>query len=280
MSADFSYKSDDYDKQTQRFVIPLYVKDELNTYVFSSTGSLVTYKGHHYILFAAHALEDDIEFEKLNTFGTDGNFLPLARIAIGYQIFKEQDIGVVDCFNQRLENKNYFDLEEKSLIGFEKKHFAWTGFPVSQCISKVVHNSISSDTLRDKYIHSDVGGTFFKNARYFTIISKINTNNNIEITGSYNRNNTSLKYKGLVSTGPHPQGMSGGALYYFSKKQNLKPNLEDSFRFAGIGLKYRKDNTIFGVPAFKIIELLERLNEENPLQINIASNTEMTWNDE
>lgn len=278
MSSDFIYKSDDYDRQSQRFVIPLYIKDDLDNYEFSSTGTLIKYKDHRYIVFAAHALDGNVEFERLHTFGADGQFYQIRSFAIGHQVFKEQDVAIVDCFNQEIENKNYFNLDKKSLLGFEKRAFAWTGFPASQSISRKIHRSSTQETLKNKYVYLDEGGSYFKNARYFTIISKIKTNNNIEITGKYDPKNINLKYKGDVSMGPHPKGMSGGAMYYFSKNQTLKSSLDDTFRFAGIGIEYKKDKTIVGVPASKITELIEIFNKKNPLQFVLAPNFEMDQN--
>lgn len=271
----FTYQSDDYEKQSQRFVIPLYIKDELGNYEFSSTGTLAKYKEHHYILFAAHALCGGVEFDKVHTFGVDGQFHQIRNFAIGHQIFKEEDIVVVDCFNQAIEGKNYFNLDKKSLIGFEKKEFAWTGFPVSQSISRKVDRSKTQESLKNRYIHNDESGSYFKNARYFTIVSKLKTNNNIEITGKYERKNAILKYQGNVSTGPHPKGMSGGAMYYFAKNRVLKPSLDDTFRFAGIGLEYKKDNTIIGLPRIKVIELMEIFGKDSPLKFSLASDIEM-----
>lgn len=268
-----SYQSDSYDRQSQRFVIPLYSKDELGNYQFSSTGTLAKYKGHHYILFAAHALIG-VDFENIYTFGFDGDFYQILSFAIGHQVFEDEDLVVVDCFNQVLEDKNYFNLDETNLKGFEKKGFAWTGFPVSKSKSKKIHRNSSKENLANKFVYIDESGNYFKNARYFTIISKIHKNNNIEITGEYKREKVNLKYQGDVSTGPHPQGMSGGPMYFFSKNQVLKNDLDETFRFAGIGIEYRKDNTIVGVPRIKVIELIEKFDEDNPLQFSLITENE------
>ena len=75
--------------------------------------------------------------------------------------------------------------------------------------------------------------------------------------------------------GPHPKGMSGGAMYFFSKNQILKSSIDDTFRFAGIGIEYRKDNTIIGVPSREIIELMETFDKDNPLQFQLAPNVEI-----
>jgi hypothetical protein len=64
--------------------------------------------------------------------------------------------------------------------------------------------------------------------------------------------------------------MSGGAMYFFSKNQNLKASLDDTFRFAGIGIEYKKDSTIIGVPRQKIVELIERFDVENPIKLNLV----------
>ncbi|WP_318468309.1 hypothetical protein [Photobacterium leiognathi] len=273
MSNKFTYQSDDYDQQSQRFVIPLYIKDELGNYEYSSTGTLVRSKGHHFIIFAAHALDGVVEFKDVYTFSSDGDFYQIMSFAIGHQVFEEEDIVIVDCFNRVLENKNYFNLDIKSMNGFDKKHFAWTGFPTSKSKSKKVHKSSSKEALVNKFVYIDETGNYFKNAKYFTIISKVLTNNKIKISGVYDRKGVNLKYQGDVSMGPHPQGMSGGAMYFFSKNQILKSSIEDTFRFAGIGIEYKKDNSIIGVSRLKIIELIEKFDSENPMQFKLVQNS-------
>jgi hypothetical protein len=62
-----NYQSDNYGRQAQRFVIPLYIKDNLGTYHYSSTGTFIKYNEHHYIIFAAHALEKNIIINDIYT---------------------------------------------------------------------------------------------------------------------------------------------------------------------------------------------------------------------
>ncbi|MBH3399788.1 hypothetical protein I5S60_09395 [Pseudomonas fluorescens] len=265
----FKYQSDDYDRNAQRHVIPLYIKDDLGNYVFSSTGTLAKYNGHHYVLFAAHALAGGVSMDRLYTFMADGAFYRVCENAIGYQVFEQEDIAIIDCFNEAFDGKNYFNLNLSSLSGFDKNHFAWIGFPASKSKSKQIHNSKSQESLVKQYIEDGEDGRYFKNAKYFSICSRIITNNNLEITGKYVRQNTNLKYGGPVSMAPHPAGMSGGAMYFFAKNQKLKSSIDDTFRFAGIGIEYRKDNKIVGVPKVKLIELLERFDETNPLSFEL-----------
>lgn len=261
MDSNFTYQSDNYDRQSQRFVIPLYIKDELESYEYSSTGTLVRYKGHHFIIFAAHALGGGVPFESVYIFGTDGGFHQVKSFAIGHQVFEKEDIVIVDCFNQAFENKNYFNIDIKIMNGFDKKHFAWTGFPVSKVKSKKVHKSNTQETLKNKFVYVDESGNYFKAAKYFTIISKISSDNKIQISGGYDRKNANLKYQGDVSMGPHPQGMSGGAMYFFSKNQTLKASLDDTFRFAGIGIEYKKDNSIIGVSRLRSLTRHQKPNQ-------------------
>ncbi len=271
MKHNFSYQSDDYDRQTQKFVVPLYIEDDLKNYNYSSTGTLVKYNGHHYIIFAAHALTDNETIDNICLFLTSGEFIKIRENAIGYQIFKDEDIVLVDFFNQYFEGKNYFNLNETHLNGFEKQIFAWTGFPASKSKSKKVHHTKSNKTLQNQYVVSDITGDYFTNANYFTILSRLIKNNEKIITGKYNRENMILKYKGKVTLAPYPAGMSGGAMYFFAEGQTLRDNLDDTFRFAGIGIEYnRNDNTIVGVSREKIINLLEQFDKDNPLLFHLV----------
>ena len=269
-----SYQSDSYDRQAQRYVIPLYIRDELGSFHYSSTGTLVKYNGHHYIIFAAHALAGNIDFENIYNFDKEGKFYKVKEYAIGHQIFKDDDIVIVDYFNQVLDKKNYFNLNINSLLGFERKLFAWTGFPSSKSKSKKIHKTKSPEALKNQYVHTDENEGYFTNVSYLTIISKLKSCNKIQITGEYDRKNTSLKYKGKVSTAPHPQGMSGGAMYFFAKKQELKNSLDETFRFAGIGIEYKNNGKIIGVSKDKIIKLIEIFDKENPLTLHLENDFE------
>lgn len=267
--SDFQYQSDSFDRQSQRFVIPLYIKDEVGNYHYSSTATLVLYNNSHYLIFASHALDSGVDINKVAFLGTDGVFIDLISLAIGYRIFKEDDLVIVDCFNRRMDGKNYFVINKTfSFNGFDKKHFSWTGFPQGWCKSKVIHHSKSADTIvKDNIVDSN--GLYFKNARYFTIVSKLLSFNKIEITGKYDQKKIELKYKGAVSKGPSPQGMSGGAMYFFSHEQKLKDDIDSTFLFAGIGLRYKKDGTISGLSRYRVIDLLDQYDNESPLVMEL-----------
>lgn len=267
MNKEFKYKSDDYDRQKQRFIIPLYIKDKLGNYNYSSTGTFIKYKVNHYLVFASHALNDNLSIEDIFLFNNEGNLEQIIKDSCGYKIFLEDDIVIVDYFNIAFNGKNYFNLNINNLVGFNKNYFGWIGFPISKTksLAKVIHKTKSSETLKKDFIHIDEKGTFFKNTEYFSIISRLMPSNKNTIQGKYDRRKVNLKYAGDISMGPHPKGMSGGAMYFFTKNERLKDTLDDTFRFAGIGLEY-KDNIIKGISKDRIIELLIIFNEDNPLQ--------------
>ncbi|MCB6147312.1 hypothetical protein LI313_02305 [Proteus mirabilis] len=269
--SEFKYQSDSYDRQSQRFVIPLYIKDEIGDYHFSSTGTFIIYNKSHYIVFAAHALERSDDINNIAMLGIDGLFIDLIDISLGYRIFEDDDLVIVDCFNNIVDGKNYFLLKDKpSFIGFDKKHFAWTGFPQSWCKVKIIHRTKKPESIIKEIFVNNEDGNFLKNARYFTILSKVKLFNKKEITGNYSIKNVDLKYKGPVNKGPNPQGMSGGAMYFFSKGQVLKDNINSTFLFAGIGLSFQKDGTITGISRDRVIELLKQFNKESPLVFEIS----------
>ncbi|HBM9256302.1 TPA: hypothetical protein L0X66_000597 [Citrobacter freundii] len=268
MKSEFNYQSDSFDRQSQRFVIPLYISDELGNFHFSSTATLVFFKGHHYIIFAAHALGDKNNINDVAIFGYDGELIKLSDISIGYDVFSDDDIVVVDCFNVRMDGKNYFILDSKfSLNGFDKHHFSWTGFPSSWCKTKVIHKTKKAETLANDNVIEQQDGKYFINAKYFSIVSKIKSFNNVEISGEYNRKKIELKYKGLVSMGPSPEGMSGGAMYFFSNNQKLKDNIDDTYLFAGIGLEFKSGNVISGISRHRVLEILNSLDNEVSIDI-------------
>lgn len=269
MSNNFTYQSNEFERQAQRFVIPLYIQDELGGYRFSSTATLARYNGRYYILMAAHALDGGASLEQFYFFQTDGQFFQLTEIASSHAVYKQDDLIVIGCFNVALDGKNYFNLNEDKLIGFEKNHFSWTGFPSSMCKTKKVHSSKSSEGLKQQFVTEEGGQIYFKSAKYFTIDSKFKGRNALNITGVYDRKNAELKYKGSVTTGPSPEGMSGGAMYQFAKGKKLKDSLDDSFRFIGIGVEYKKDNRIIGISKPRVISLIKQLEDNNPIDLEM-----------
>lgn len=269
--SEFHYNSDDFDRQAQRFVVPLYTKDELGNYYYDSTGTLVQRNGIHFVIFAAHALVfnrctiNDIYF-----LFADGTFVPILQYARGYKVLIDEDIVIVDWFNTRLESKNYFNLDKKfSFLGIYRDRFKWIGFPVSKTKTKGIHNSKSKESICSENTTTLESGKYFTKQSYFQILSPLLAFNDKYIKGIYEAKNVRLKYNQNTTTGPAINGMSGGAMYFFSFHQIVYPNLENSFVFAGIGLEHIQKKEIVGISRFKVINLIDNYLDENPLTFNL-----------
>ncbi len=259
----FYYQSDSFDRQSQRFIVPLYIEDEIGNLLFSSTGTFVKYNGLHYVIFAAHALEKArCNFDSVFIFCTDGTRRKLGESALYHKIYKEDDIVIVGYGCAAFDLKNYFDLNLGIMIGFEERIFGWTGFPSSKVKAKVIHRTKKNETLANTFVYRDKEQNYYTNCRYFTIYSKIIDININFITGMYDPKKVKLKYDKNATQGVHPEGMSGGPMYFFKKDAQLGHSIEDTFRLAGIGIEYRKNKTIVGVAKPKIIDLINDFQEK------------------
>lgn len=266
----FHYQSDDYERQAQRFVLPLFIKDELGNYKQSSTGTFVKYNEiHHYVIFAAHALDNGCDVNDVYFMTPDGTFIQLVENAFGYKIFGEDDIVLVDFLNVSFSHKNYFNLNvinECSVPDF----FCWTGFPLSQSKAKEVHHTKKPESLKKSMVHKDESGHYFTKIKYLTVISPRISFDEKYLIGKYAERNVSFKYKGNVVNPPSLGGMSGGAMYFTNAEYELKDNLDDTFIFAAIGIELKRDNSIIGVSRDRIIELIDSYNESSPISLSMS----------
>lgn len=273
MNNEFNYKSNDYDRQSQRFVIPLYIKDGLGNYKQSSTATLVRYNNvHHYAIFAAHALEGGIDIRNVFHFSSDGSCYQLIQHAIGYKVFEEDDIVLVDFFNQRFDLKNYFNLDiEEMPNGVSSNFFCWTGYPLSQSKKKDIHNTKSPESLIAEMVHNDESGSYITKIKYLTINSETVSFDNFCIKGFLARKGSVVsKNKGLLSKPPSLAGMSGGAMYFSNLEKKLSSTLDDTFFFAGIGVEHRVDGSIVGVSRYRILQLIKSFDESNPILFSLC----------
>lgn len=257
------YNSDEFDRQSQRFSIPLYIKDEIGNLHFSSTGTFVKYNGNHYIIFAEHALKNARRgFDSVYVFYTDGTRKKLGEHALYYKVYQKDDIVIVGYGSGKFDLKNYFDLNLDDIVGFEEGLFHWTGFPSSKAKLKVIHKTRKDETLANNFVRTYGEQNYFYNCKYITIKSRIKSFDYNFITGTYDPEKVTYKYNKSSTQGPSPEGMSGGPMYFFKKGAQLGVTIEDTFRFAGIGIEYRKDKTIVGVAKKKIIDLICDFQEE------------------
>lgn len=105
--ANFQYNPNEYLRQAQRHIIPLYKKDELGHYNFSSTGTFVMYNGRYFLIGALHALDKkDENIENLYSFDSDsdsGNFHQIIHEAISCKKIDEKyDLFIIDFFNKKM----------------------------------------------------------------------------------------------------------------------------------------------------------------------------------
>jgi hypothetical protein len=49
----------------------------------------------------------------------------------------------------------------------------------------------------------------------------------------------------------------------------LKDSLDDSFRFIGIGIEYKKDNRIIGISKPRVISLIKQSEDKNPIDLEM-----------
>lgn len=272
MYNEFRYQSNDYERQSQRFVLPLFIKDELGNYNQSSTATLVRVNHvHHYAIFAAHALAGGIDINDVFYFSPDGLFYQLIEHSFGFKVFENDDIVLVDFFNQSFELKNYFNLDSDEIPnGISLDFFCWTGFPLSQSKKKEVHNTKSPNSLIAEMVHSDESGNYIKKIKYLSIASKTISFDHDFIKGFHSRKEIELKYKGKLSKSPSLAGMSGGAMYFTNLEQKLANTLDDTFVFAGIGTEHRVDDSIVGVSRYRVLQLIKSFDESNPVNFSLV----------
>ncbi len=259
------YKSNNYQRNAQRHLFPLYYKDELDNIHFSSTITLLTYKDNYFFIFAAHALTNNMKsLERFGIFRTDGTFNDIHTLCENFIIYQEEDI-VICKMKEREYLKHYFDLEEDDDdIKFHNSFFAWIGFPIRKA-TKYYHNSMSSPENIKKTISILPDGIpKFNNAKYLIIYSKSSETLENKLTGYFDNKNVDYKYEGKKSQGYSLKGMSGGALYsipeYIKSQEGLTNN--DKFKFLGIGLEYNKNNQLIkGTPRHIIKSLINDFME-------------------
>lgn len=282
MNKDFKYDSDEFEKQAQRFIIPLYLKDELGNYQYSSTGTYVEYNDKFYLICAAHAISDKESVEDLHWLSPTGEMVGILSQSFYHKIFKEDDIIIVDYFNERYADRNYFNLNHTVSYGELNNYFLdrfyWIGFPNSWSNLKKISRTKKSETLKESNFHIDENGIYAKNAKYFMMGALgVKPNNNDEVKGAIQTKNLPLKYKGTISNGPKLEGMSGGAFFttiLTTTAHHEFESVKKSFIFLGIGVERSKDDIVKGVSKKRLIEILNEYLFEHPLEFKIVDSNE------
>lgn len=252
------YKANEYYRQAQRYIYPLYKKGEFGGYIFSSTATFVTHKKQYFCIFAAHALEvNEKTLEKIGFLTTDGSFVSLAEACKSHKIYENHDV-VICAADTPFESRNHFDLDPKpSDSEFNTTAFGWIGFPQKKAL-KTIHPSKSTpDKIVGHLSIADDGQLMWNHANFLIIGAEIEEESAQQIVGKFENKDVAYEYEGFKQQGYSPRGMSGGALFHGPRKLCPEPKgLEDMFLFAGIGLEY-DGSFIKGVPRDLILSLVE-----------------------
>lgn len=282
MNKEFKYNSNEFEKQAQRFVIPLYLKDELGNYKYSSTGTYVEYNGVFYLICAAHAISDKESLEKLHWLSPVGEMVGVLSQSFYHKVFKEDDIIIVDYFNKRYKDRNYFNLNHQlnpaEISNYFLDRFYWIGFPNSWNKLKDISRTKSCVTLKEANFHTDEIGTYMKRTKYFMMPAMgVKPNNSNEVKGLIPTKNLELKYKGRISDAPSLKGMSGGAFFttvLTTTAHHEFESVDKSFVFLGIGVERSKDDIVKGVSKKRLVEILDEYLFEHPLEFKIVDSNQ------
>ena len=264
------YRSDNFERMTQRFVNPIFVKDEMGNIRFSSTMTFVKYSREYFCIFAAHAIPNkDNNIDSMGYLSADGEFVYFNEIIKSKKIFNNHDIVICNTFRP-LHLKNYFDLDQKqSFIGIHKNLFSWVGFPAKKAKKQYHKTQSSKEHIIKDVSFLDDGVAKWNNAEYLIITSKIESHNNIEISGYFENKKIDYKYSGFKEKGYSLKGMSGGAFFFEPKDRVIDSDLNKKFQFAGIGLEYQGEKLIKGASRVLIINLLKEYIENNSSEIHL-----------
>lgn len=282
---EFKYNANDYERQAQRHTIPLYKKDELGHYYFSSTGTFVVYNRNFFLIGALHALnENDDKIENLYYFNSDdGSFHQMTSGVCGIQKFdKEYDIFIIDFFNKKWSGKNYFNLNKTydDFSSFFENAFCWLGFPHSWQEVKKKQKNFNANDMLNKYVHHINENTYTSTNKFLTLFSQmIDSDKENFVCGSSPLGEVEFTYGGKKHI-PKLEGMSGGCFFIPTKTHNLAKfdngeiDLDNSFIFLGIGLEChkidKKSCKVYGLNRTTIKKLLQEYLDNNPLQLIVA----------
>ncbi|WP_241075892.1 hypothetical protein [Achromobacter insuavis] len=253
------YKANEYYRQAQRFIYPLYKREELGGYCFSSTATFATYNKKYFCIFAAHALDiNESTLDNIGFLAIDGTFISLSESCKSHKIYQDHDI-VICVSEQPFEPRNHFNLsQQKSETEFNTDSFGWIGFPQKKAIQVIHRSKASPDKIANHLSVADDGRLKWNHAKFLIIEAKIDFISDLLISGKFENKDVNYEYEGFRQQGYSPRGMSGGALFHGPKKLGADPkSLDDIFLFAGIGLEY-DGSSIKGVPKDLIVSLIEK----------------------
>ncbi len=242
---------------SQKYVLPLYLKDELGNLMFSATLTLVEFKNRFFALTAAHAVPEDYDLNRgLYVVGLEGerNILGLTLV----HRFDEIDLVILDFHEKHFGgDRYYFNLDVDYVEELYKEGvFVWAGFPAKK--AKDIYKKDAKSL-----VCNGMNGNLMTIAKslFAAIPFKEGYILNLEdeyFFGYSDLKNVHYMKEGLKNKGYSYRGMSGGSLCLV-KNEIVFPIEEDLFYFIGIGVEHKKDNTVMGIGRRIIIEKIQEI---------------------
>ena len=163
-----TYKATNFARFCSRFIMPAYIKSELNNIEFSSTITFAKYQNYYYAILAAHSVNGDINFiKRIGFFSIGGEFISLYSQSKYFIFDREKDIIIFNT-NIPIENRWHFSLEEET-GDFECRYASWIGFPQKKAIRQYHHTQSSPEHIKKAISTLADGMPLINNAKFLSI---------------------------------------------------------------------------------------------------------------
>ncbi|HGF4956885.1 TPA: hypothetical protein ACF33T_004688, partial [Vibrio parahaemolyticus] len=252
--------SNDFKIMAQRHIWPIFIRDELGSFEFSSTTTFIKRQGRFFCVFAGHAVPRGVStLENVGVLMTDGKFVPFDDISVDYTIDRDNDLVICETTGP-FEEKNYFDLDTESTTTiFREDGMGWIGFPKKKAKAKYHRTQASVEHVKKDLSTFDDGRLKWENANYLLIGVQDIEKSEQEVSAHFEDKNVTYEKEGFKEQAYSLKGMSGGAFFHAPESWTSEPQyLSDIFKFAGIGLEHHtSDKRIKGANAEHVKHLID-----------------------
>ncbi|ALO34763.1 hypothetical protein CMT41_08585 [Colwellia sp. MT41] len=252
--------SNEFEIMAQRHVCPIFLKDELGGFEFSSTTTFIKRQNKYFCVFAGHAVPRGVTtLENIGVLKTDGTFVSLNDISVNYFIDRDNDLVICETLAP-FEQKNYFDLDtESTSTVFKEDGMGWIGFPKKKAKAKYHRTKASPEHVKADIDSFEDGRLKWTNANYLLLgVDQIRKEGHV-VSAFFDDKNVTYDKDGFKEQAYSLKGMSGGALFHAPSSFTSNPQyLSDYFKFVGIGLEHHtSEKTIKGASSELVKELID-----------------------
>lgn len=252
--------SNNFEIMAQRHVCPIFLKDGLGGFEFSSTTTFIKRQNKYFCVFAGHAVpRGATTLENLGVLRTDGTFISLSDIAVNYSIDRENDLVICETVAP-FEQKNYFDLDtESTSTVFKEDGMGWIGFPKKKAKAEYHRTKASTEHVKADLDLFEDGRLKWTNANYLLLgVDQIKKEEYV-VTAFFDDKNVTYEKDGFKAQAYSLKGMSGGAFFHAPSSFTSEPQyLSDFFKFVGIGLEHHASiKTVKGASSKLVKELID-----------------------